>query len=804
MEQNFNQYLNEMKEKNLYSTDIKSDFLNEADHWWQTRLDPFKTDKKSRPCISVAISFTADKFIDNVAEQIKDISGDESESQKKITNKISEYILKINKAFKETSGHLFVRGLDNGTLKYYFKMYSKTDPEGNANDFKSRIDKDLELSFVKNNMTVKDDTYTKIELINLKDKPNELNPGKNNSDDKVKERLNNSVFVKNIVEKISGTIKSRIEKANNLAKNGELKQVYCVPFKISDTLINSAKENAKTEDQFWLDLVNEINDNLINALENIGDAINSYIGIVPIKAYGFNIYFTDRDAAEQFAEQFNQEGDTKISERKRYEKKIANYVQVLQDSPETINGKTLEPREVGSLGPQLYFQSTLFAREKIAPAIKDKFDNAALIQVNRYTFEITKEVINTIMQGKDATGNVQLDPVHVYAYIYQNLVRYCEESDEFIGAGSTTDAQIELYFSTKASAEYVKNLVSQHLRIDKDNSIKVKQVALTRTEIEKAKEIMKNANTAAENFESFVSELKNNSEHNKLELDALELTLSDKTKEVLVQAKNSGRTDNFNGAVKTIIRSIENKFKSVNGYVGFIFDDEYKVTVYFENENGINYTKEHYKSDGEFSIGESKTVTVSNTELDRIKDLHLSDGLYKSVDKSIADNKATEEAKKYKYSISYNLVNKDLKVKDFIESVDAFENIPTTIRNTIGKSIGESFQSTLFAYLMNKVNLNEATKSKFEQANEILHKPENSDKTISDFFAEVTVVLSNKIASVCSLTKESFDEGMFAYTPHKNDEQFMTITCVGKIKDIIETKLLKPLNDSKLVNVKRL
>ena len=28
MEQNFNQYLNEMKEKNLYSTDIKSDFLN--------------------------------------------------------------------------------------------------------------------------------------------------------------------------------------------------------------------------------------------------------------------------------------------------------------------------------------------------------------------------------------------------------------------------------------------------------------------------------------------------------------------------------------------------------------------------------------------------------------------------------------------------------------------------------------------------------------------------------------------------------------------------------------------------------
>lgn len=799
MEQNFNQYLNEMKEKNLYSTDIKSDFMNEG-------LFGIGK-KKARPCVSAVIDFTTEKIINNIAEQITDDElKDDTKRQDKITEKVANYINKINIAFKDTTGHLFIRGLDNGALKYYFKMYSKRDPEGNINDFKSRIDKDLELSFIKNNMTVKDDTYSNIEVSNLKNDPNVLNKvvTKPDADGKLDlTDLKESIFVKNIVKKISGTIKTRKEKLDNATKNGELKQVYCVPFKISDTLINSVKEDAETEDQFWLDLITEINDNLINALENIGDAINSYIGIVPIKAYGFNIYFTDRDAAEQFAEQFNQEGDTKISERKRYEKKIANYVQVLQDSTETVNGKTLEPREVASLGPQLYFQSTLFAREKIAPAIKDKFDNAALIQVNRYTFEITKEVINTIMQGKDDTGNVQLDPVHVYAYIYQNLVRYCEESEEFIGAGSTTDAQIELYFSTKASVEYVKNLVSQHLRIDKDNSIKVKQVALTKTEIKKAKEIMNNANTAAENFESFVSELKNNSEHNKLELEALELTLSDKTQGVLVQAKNSGRSDNFKGAVKTIITSIENKFKSVNGYVGFIFDDEYKITVYFEDENGVNYTKEHYKSDGEFSIGESKTVTVSNTELDRIKDLHLDDGLYKAVDKSVNKSIADKEAKPYKYAISYNLVNKDLKVEDFIKAIDEFKKIPTDIRNTIGKSIGESFKSTLFAYLMNKVNLNEA-EIDLDKANKILGKEENKDKTISDFFAEVTLVLRTKISSICSVIKENFDEKMFSYKLLNGDEQFMTITCVGKIKDIIETKLLKPLNDSNLVNVKRL
>lgn len=792
MEQNFNQYLNEMKEKNLYSTDIKSDFLNEEGSIWQTRFDPFKTDKKARPCITVTIDFTAEKFIDNVAEQIKDVSGDEAESQKKITDKISEYILKINKAFKATSGNLFVRGLDNGALKYYFKMYSKTDPEGNANDFKSRIDKDLELSFVKNNMVVKDDTYTRIELVNLKDKPNELNPSKNENDDKVLERLNNSVFVKNIVEKISGTIKSRIEKANNLAKNGELKQVYCVPFKISETLVKTKKEEAKSEDEFWLDLVDEVNNNLKNALKNSGDAINSYIGLVPIKAYGFNIYFTDRDAAEQFAEQFTQESDTKISERKRYEKKIANYVQLLQDEPEEINGKTLEPREVKNIGAKLYFQSTLFAREKIAPTIKDKFDESALIQVNRYTFEITKDVINAIMQGKDDSGKLQLDPVHVYAYIYNNLIRYCEESEEFIGAGSTNDTQIELYFSTKASVEFVKNLISQHLRIEKDNSIKIKQVALTRTEIEKAKEIMKNANTAAENFESFVSELKNNGEHNRLDLEALELTLSEGQRETLIKTRNEANPDRFKGAVKTIIKSISDKFSSINGYVGFIFDDDYKVTIYFENENGINYAKEHYKSDDQFSIGDSKTVTVSNTELNRIKELHLSDGLYKSVDKTVADNKATEEAKEYKYSISYNLVNKDLKIKDFIE---AFKKIPDTI--------SESFQSTLFVYLLNKVNINEA-ESKLDKAKSILANAENQEKTIADFMAEVTLVLRNKIASICSVAKSNFGDDMFNYKVLDNDEQFLIIKCVGKIRSLVETKLLKVLNDTKLVKCKKL
>ena len=72
MAENFEQYLTEMKDKNLYNNEVESNFLNELS--LNTRFDPFKTDKKARPCISVAIDFTSEKFINNAAEQIKDLN----------------------------------------------------------------------------------------------------------------------------------------------------------------------------------------------------------------------------------------------------------------------------------------------------------------------------------------------------------------------------------------------------------------------------------------------------------------------------------------------------------------------------------------------------------------------------------------------------------------------------------------------------------------------------------------------------------------------------------------------------------
>lgn len=812
MEQNFNQYLNEMKEKNLYSTDIKSDFLNEG-------LFGIGK-KKARPCVSAIIDFTTEKFINNIAELITDDElKDDTKREEKITEKVANYINKINIAFKNTTGHLFVRGLDNGALKYYFKMYSKRDPEGNINDFKSRIDKDLELSFIKNNMTVKDDTYSNIEVSNLKNDPNELNKvvTKPTTDDGKLDLtdLKKSIFVKNIVKKISGSIKTRKEKLDNATKNGELKQVYCVPFKISDTLINSVKEKADSEDEFWKGIVEKVNTDLKNALKNTGDAIKEYIGLVPIKAYGFNIYFKDRDAAEQFAEQLTQEGDTKISERQRYEKKIANYVQILEETPVNINGIDLQPREAGismvggkkeGLGPQLYFQSTLFAREKIAPAIKDKFDNATLIPTNRYTFKITKDIINTILQDvdiknltlptpdsdadkmmDDKNDHTQFDAIKVYKYIYETLIKYClSENKTFIGAGSTDNAQFELYFTTNASAEYVKNLISQHLNINKEKDITIQQVALTREEIDKVKQEMKSEKYAAKKFLSFIREIENNSEHNEIEVKVLELTLTDAVKNDLIKKKNEPDDRVYSKTVTALANSIEDKLKKINTFIGFTFDKDYKAIVYFKDESGVNSAKEMYRSDSEFNIGNESTTKLSNTELEKIKSTHSTYGIDQSADKSIAEQK-------YKWYIKEK-IDFTMTVEEFIKKAEALNEISVILEST--------FKSTLFNYLMNNTGIITEAKTYLNNYNKLKNmdnkdtvKLNSNEDYINCARQYVVYTIKAKFTDIV----RNYDVG-YAEGENVND-LIATVICGNNIVNKLYDKVLKPLNNTGLVNI---
>lgn len=772
MGQDFEQYLTEKKNNNEYSSAVQSNFLNEL----------FGFNKKNeKPCISVTIDFSNEKLINHIADSVKGAKDIKDEVKKTIVN----YIAEINYAFKTTDGNLFARGLENGALRYYLKKYSKKTPEGNANDFISKIDTNLDMSFIKNSAIVKDDTYSDAEKENLENSLNALNPPKElvksakseNSSNVFKQALNDSKFINQLVEKISKPISTKLEKEKTIEDNGELKQVYCVPFKISKTLIKSNLDKSKTLNDFWYNITNDVGTKLLNILDNIDIMINSYIGFVPIKNYGFNIYFTDMDAADQFAEEFTEDDKPEIASRKRYANKIAKYPQLLSSKSEKVGDREL----AGIEDPVKYFMNTLFAKEQIEPMIKEKFPGAEdPIIVRRYSVKAPKEIIDSILQNK------QTDLKSCYTNYIKPIIEPFFKLEEFIGAGSEKDT-FEFIFTSKASADSIKDQLINSLKINR-NDINIDSWVLTKKELDAASNYIRDDNTAANNFKSFISEILNNDEHNKIELSALELILTDDRKNKFIKLKNDSNTEHFKGAVQTIIKEFEDKFvKPIDSCIGFIFDDDFKVTVYFKDDSGLNYAKEHYKSDASFKIGDSKKVTVSNTELNRIKDLHLSDGIYKSVDKAISDKESAEKNKKYRYAIKI-VLDGDTTVGAF---KSAYNSIPTALQD-------ESFKSSLMLHLMNTV-VNEAVSPFDNEQNDrmtLSDKVRNTDFTYAHYAKKA---LNTKISSLCRTIEDIYKPNNFKFEQASIDQRANTdvigqIIFSERLKTLIITNLVDKIN----------
>ena len=788
MAQDFEQYLTEKKNNNEYSSDVQSNFL--------TELFGFGNKKDEKPCISVTIDFTNDRVVNHIADSVKGSDNIKDAIKKTIV----DYIADINYAFKNTDGNLFARGLENGALRYYFKKYSRKTPEGNANDFISRIDTNLDMSFIKNSAVVKDDTYSDAEKENLESSLNALNPPKdlvkqakaNKNSEVFKQALKDSKFIGQIIEKITKPISKKLENEKTIEDNGELKQVYCAPFKISETLIKKCLDDANTLNDFWYNITADVANKMLNALENVDDMINSYIGFAPIKTYGFNIYFTDMDAAEQFAEQLTEEGKPEITSRKRYANKIAKYPQLLQQKNEEIGGRTLAAMD----DPIKYFMNTMFAKEKIEPVIKEKFpdaDDATLVR--RYSIKCPKEIIDAIMQKHDT------DLVKCYNDYIKPIIEPFFKLEEFIGAGSEKDT-FEFIFTRNASVDSIKDQLINSLKIDRTN-IRVEPWVLTQKEIKAASEYIRNDNTAANNFKSFISEILNNGAHNKIELSALELTLPENTRKTLVSTRNDANPDRFKGVVKTIIEAIENKFmKAIDSCIGFIFNDDYKVTVYFKDDSGVAYAKEHYKADDEFTIGSSGKVTVSNTELKRIKELHLSDGLYKSVDKSIEDAQNNTNNKWYTYAVQLTLP-RDILVRDLRAAYDA---IPDNIRF-------ESFKAALFGHLLTEMNIvnEDGGQTLFQTAKNWLYNNENANNNVSTIDKNIyekysAILVRAKIGNIIEMLKRNYSK-VFKFEPTSMDSlrtggtQLGIIKCHESIKESVDKNLVKPINDSDAKNI---
>jgi hypothetical protein len=228
----------------------------------------------------------------------------------------------------------------------------------------------------------------------------------------------------------------------------------------------------------------------------------------------------------------------------------------------------------------------------------------------------------------------------------------------------------------------------------------------------------------------------------------------------------------------------------VNSYITFNCLEDYKVRVYFKDSAGIDQAKEVFASSKMFTVGESGTTTVTNTDFEKFKNVHNTDGLEKSIGKTNADNAEAAANKKYTYTIKKSKEYDGLSIKDF---ATALKSLP--------ESLNESFKTTLFNYLLKTTNIiNEVTQKEVNDAKTWLETNKDSNDRIN---TNANILLQIKINGLFNgIKSEINDTNIFEYKSAEKEENdnIGYITVAGKFVDKLKTVFGK-LNASKLVVV---
>lgn len=395
MVDSFNEYLNEKKKSNGYT----SDFVLTEGLFGLTGKD------KEREAYGVLINFADDAIITHIAKAIQNnkqnnqnqnnqnqnnqngqnnqktidqqADDEKKKSQKEIRTIISTYIQRLAEKFIAAPGHILAKAKNDYEVIYVFKKYNNKQPKAYANGFVKTINSMssqrtlYNMSYIAEIAEVVPTDYTNRELKNVEARVNMFNDPKATD-------LGNSDFVKNVTSEIFNKVNERIDRNTEFAKKGNLITVYSIPYKISDesitTLATDEKKKGNKVDAFYDELAKIANKNIVDFLNQLdAEGVKDYLGIVPVKTYGFNLYFKDRDTAEQAAEGLNQDGtDIRVTERKRYEGKIVNRPKVLTDTVALNNGVTVN----GVSGAGAWLQGTRFGIEHITKLIGDIYPDA--------------------------------------------------------------------------------------------------------------------------------------------------------------------------------------------------------------------------------------------------------------------------------------------------------------------------------------------------------------------------------------------------------------------------------------------
>ena len=473
MVDSFNEYLNEKKKSNGYT----SEFVLSEGLFGLTGKD------KEREAYGVLINFADDAIITHVAKAIQNnkqnnqnqnqnnqngqnnqktidqqADDEKKKSQKEIRNIISTYIQRLAEKFIAAPGHIIAKAKNDYEVIYVFKKYNNKQPKAYANGFVKTINSMssqqtlYNMSYIAEIAEVVSTDYTNRELKNIEAKVNMFNDPKATA-------LETSDFVKNVTSEIFNKVNERIDKNTEFAKKGNLITVYSIPYKISDesitTLATDEKKKGNKVDAFYDELAKIANKNIVDFLNQLdAEGVKDYLGIVPVKTYGFNLYFKDRDTAEQAAEGLNQDGtDIRVTERKRYEGKIVNRPKVLTDTVSLNNGVTVN----GVSGAGAWLQGTRFGIEHVTKLIGDIYPDAKTSrEVKIATVKVDDDwVKNKLLENNNVTEDDMLRNIQnriikpLVDHGKDNFVSVSSEGTSlvFIFTSSTSTDNIETYLN---------------------------------------------------------------------------------------------------------------------------------------------------------------------------------------------------------------------------------------------------------------------------------------------------------------------------------------------------------------------
>lgn len=715
MKDTFKAYLSQQKADNKYTTAPSMEILDEA--------NPFArfTANKKYDCYAVTLDFTSEYMVKTLTNVLineykanSGESGNKSQNPAKsiiamgpdefaanLKDKIYEMIAETVKATKnlrtffglgkESSALACIQEEENKSIKYIFFKASEKNPKAYAERFRDEVGRNSKISLLKKGMDIVEESYYKSDIVEARKSSIYINPEKH------KEKIESTDFMNTVVAELQDKVTRELNEAGEKMEKGHLISVYSIPFKIDDTLIKEVANKHNDVTSFYDELADKINKELVEILKQI-PKLDDYIGFIPTKSYGFNLYFKDKDTAAEVAEKLNQDGSDKVTEKKRYEKKMTALYKLLGKSNDFTD------LSYATDNPADFFRGTLFARTHVAELIKEKLPSAEdQLVIYQYVVKYDNDELKNFLHhfDLDATAeNIRNDVKEKLKAVLENLQKvYNDDLVSMTSEGSN----LVFMFRKSASISGVQTRIANAMSCEL-NRIKVTKTALTKKEVDSFKEKIAELNDL-ESFYKAVEKLNGET----VKLFKCEITLKDEIIKKIVD-------DQYKEQALDFLNNITKLAETAEGFAGITVPgkDEGLITLYLKDKESLPIIKDailqKYDNEIKSFTDNLEEVTLNRVDADKLNSMMEGDNLINYF-KNILDDKNEEDAQVINHYVYFHFIFDKLlgcKVKDYLTNEPLWNQFISTA-HTKKESTQMSFEETFKMRLMESIKLYEAS-----------------------------------------------------------------------------------------------